>query len=283
MASHTRVSRGAVERNVSRNSSFVLSTTWIRSARKRRRPHSADRSHLSAWPVLGMLLTACAGQESSQRGTAVVDPPDAGQQESDAASTADMTPASSAACKITPSWLEPHKQCDADSDCQVIGYRTGCCPAEQVVGIAKLDADEVQACADEAPPVCPTTASCKGGLSRAEDGRATRDNLDNVAVSCVDHVCTTKVTKRPCGNALSCDSDEVCVVYQNTPNSVPSSPDTGNNALFSYACIKNDCQQHLDCKCAQALCDLRQDAQRVCAIEFADAHEGDVECTPMHD
>jgi len=227
-----------------------------------------------------MLLTACTAQGAGTSAVTVATGTDAGQDEteSDAATSGAQMP-SGPPCKVSESWLQPHKMCKADSDCTTVNYRTSCCATEQVVGVNHMDVDQVQACADNAPPICMAADSCNGMESRAEDGRSPNADLTNVAASCIDNICQSKVTTRSCGTA-SCQADELCVVYQNTAGT--QSDGTGN-ALFGYACLKNPCQQQLDCTCAQTLCDARADVVRTCSVKFATANEGDIFCTPEAD
>ncbi|HEY2735338.1 MAG TPA: hypothetical protein VGI70_15180, partial [Polyangiales bacterium] len=179
-----------------------------------------------------------------------------------------------APCKISSDWLMPYKQCDVDDDCQVGAYRTNCCVNQIVVGIAKNDGDTVQACADQAPPVCPNSGGCSTAPDRAEDGRAVGD-LNDVEVHCVDNVCRSQVAMRACGPMLTCQIDEVCTIYENVPGSMSATP--GQNAVYTYQCDKNPCpSERLDCSCAQSLCDAKTDALRMCTIEFAS--ESDVYC-----
>jgi hypothetical protein len=232
-----------------------------------------------------LLATACGGDQARLAGTAQVtpfEPPDAGQVETDAATSPDETSTSAANgmthCKITPQWLEPHKQCSMDADCETVAYRSSCCPTQQLVGVSRADADLVQACADEAPTPC-NQSMCLGHPDRTEDGRAVQADFSNVAVHCVQNTCQTTVTTRPCGKDLNCNADEVCVVYENVPGSPPAVPGTGANAGYSYACRQNSCgDKRLDCTCAHALCDSLQDVLRRCAVDLTDAAEGDVYC-----
>jgi hypothetical protein len=169
-----------------------------------------------------------------------------------------------------------------DADCETVAYRPNCCPAQQIVGVSHTDADQVQACADEAPAPC-NSNSCAGRPDRAEDGRAVQTDFSNVSVHCVDNACQTSVAKRACGNSLTCEADEVCVIYVNVPGSAPPDPDSGENALFTYACQKNSCgDKRLDCSCAQALCDARADVPRRCAVDFTQASQSDVFCNLDH-
>jgi hypothetical protein len=232
-----------------------------------------------------LLATACGSEQAHLAGTAEVtpfEPSDAGQVETDADASAEETSTSAAngttRCKITPQWLEPHKQCSADADCETLAYRSSCCPTQQLVGVSRTDADLVQACADEAPAPC-NQSMCLGHPDRAEDGRAVQSDYSNVAVHCVQNTCQTTVTTRTCGKDLSCKADEVCVVYENVPGSPPAVPGTGANAGYSYACRQNSCgDKPLDCTCAHALCDSLQDVLRRCAVDLIDAAEGDVYC-----
>jgi hypothetical protein len=237
--------------------------------------------------MLGMLLAACAGDESQRASTAVVVPsatPDAAQSDVNPATDGDGGPAgsSTATCTITPQWLRPYKACTVDADCETVAYRQTCCPAQQIVGVSHTDADQVQACADQAAAPC-NNSSCAGRPDRAEDGRAVQTDFSDVTVHCVDNACQTAVAERACGKSLTCEAGEVCVIYQNVPGSAPPLPDSGENALFSYACAKNSCgDKHLDCSCAQALCDSRADVPRRCAVDFTQASQSDVFCSADH-
>jgi hypothetical protein len=232
-----------------------------------------------------LLATACGADQARLAGTAEVTPSefaDAGPVEADAATSPDETSTSAANetphCKITPQWLEPHKQCSVDADCETVAYRSSCCPAQDIVGVSRADADTVQACADEAPAPC-NNSTCVQRPDRAEDGRAVQADFSNVAVRCVQNTCQSSVTTRACGKDLNCNADEVCVVYENVPGSPPAVPGTGANAGYSYACRQNSCgDKRLDCTCAHALCDSLQDVLRRCAVDFTEAAEGDVYC-----
>ena len=234
--------------------------------------HRSQRSHLTIW-LFGAALSAACGdgnalQTVSVRATS--DTEDAAVADAEAPSTAPTLHA----CRVDATFLGARKACTRDAECEAVSYRPDCCGTKVVAGVAIESADEVRACAEEAPPIC---SVCGVKPTRAEDGRSVVG--DDVVARCVSRQCRSVVESRRCGSALRCNAGELCVASENVRGGTSSGDHTGDNALISYACVPNPCQHAIDCSCAQPACDLRSDAIRQCHIEFSE--DADVTCVPV--
>ena len=232
----------------------------------------APHAHLYAW-LFWAALAACQAQEARDVVPVSVMPNedagtgDASAEDADKPMSSSMRPQ---AC--TAKDVSRHKVCTQDADCQVFAYRPSCCATQVVVGAAIDDADELQACVDNAPPVC---ADCPVEPTRAEDGRVVVG--DDVVARCVSGECTAQVETRACGSNQRCQADELCVMTENVKDPRPGdAPAPDNDALKTYTCEPNPCGADIECGCAQSLCDERKDRLRQCEITFS--ADADVVC-----
>jgi hypothetical protein len=184
-------------------------------------------------------------------------------------------------CIVDEAYVEARKGCSVAEDCALFTYQATCCAEQQVVGIALEDRDEAQACADRFTSNC---RACDPTPKRAEDGRVVSD-ASIAAVQCVDNRCVSWVAKRECGETTSgpriCESDEICVVYENVEGGLQSDPDSADDKGKTYRCEPNPCPGPLACSCAQALCDARNDVARTCEIK--NNAEADLTCRAHRD
>lgn len=228
--------------------------------------------------VVGIATISCG--PGDMRPTTSVAPPEA-PDASTAMSQTDVTSmdddaggiAHTQTCRFDLAFLTARKTCSTDDDCTLFDYQPSCCPTDvRVVGIARFELDEAEACAE-----AQRTCGCdKEPLpDRAEDGRVVNE-LSTVVARCIAGQCTSRVTQRECGNSHICEPGELCVSYENVAGGLPPDPDSKDNAILTYRCEPDPCHDRLDCSCAKALCDARDDVPRKCEIKrSADA---DVVC-----
>jgi hypothetical protein len=177
-------------------------------------------------------------------------------------------------CVLNEAFLDTRKACNSDSDCALLSYQAVCCSDLLVAGIAAEHLEDAQSCTK---PLC----ACPPSLTRAEDGRAVTDPNTQPAVQCIDQRCSSRVTQRQCGAKRVCAPNEICVTYENVQGGIPPDPDSGDNLYLTFRCEPNPCPEHLDCACAQPLCDARNDAPRECEIK--NNEESDLTCRPFVD
>lgn len=177
-------------------------------------------------------------------------------------------------CVLNEKLIEARKACSSDADCALLSYQTICCSDLLVVGIAAERLEDAQTCTKA---IC----ACEPSLTRAEDGRAVIDPTTQPVAQCIDQRCFSRVTQRQCGAKRICAPNEICVTYENVPGGIPPDPDSGDNVYLTFRCEPNPCPDHLDCSCAQPLCDARNDAPRTCEIK--NNKESDLTCRPFVD
>jgi hypothetical protein len=234
-------------------------------------------AHFPLWPIrviVVLIAAGCAGDAPDK--VAPIRVIDSGNEQPDASDAAVSVPKN---CLVTPTFLLDYKRCSVDADCAVVSYRAGCCKPLTFAGVASSDADYVSACAAQASKTC---HACDDSPSRAEDGRYVPGDASNVAATCVDNACRTRVTMRQCGSQLHCAPTELCVTYEHnaqSPDKAP--PSSGGNSLITYVCAPNPCDGELDCNCAKDLCDQDATQPRHCEIQRND--QSDVACVPYLD
>ena len=220
--------------------------------------------------VFSIVLLACG---DSGRETRVV-PRDEGAPTSPSVQADGSVPTDDPKCVVNQAFIDTRKACSSDADCALLPYQTSCCSELLMVGIAAERLEEVQACTK---PIC----NCEPSLTRTEDGRAVTEHNSEATVQCIDQRCSSRVTQRQCGAKRVCAPNEICVTYENVPGGFPPDPDSGDNAYLTFRCEPNPCPDHLDCDCAQPLCDARNDALRTCEIK--NNEESDLTCRPFVD
>ena|GEM_PF-4173338 len=231
------------------------------------RASSSCRAALSC--VFSLVLPACG---DSGRGTRVVPRDDSRAPTSLDERRDGSVPQEDVKCVLNEQLIETRKACSSDADCASISYQVSCCSDLLVVGIAAEHLEDAQKCTK---PIC----ACAPGLTRAEDGRAVTDPNTQPVVQCIDQRCSSRVTQRQCGAKRVCAPKEICVTYENVPGGFPPDPDSGDNVYLTFRCEPNPCPDHLDCACAQPLCDARSDAPRGCEIK--NNEESDLTCRPV--
>lgn len=113
------------------------------------------------------------------------------------------------------------KACAVDQDCVVVFHQTDCCGSLEAYGI---DADAQGAYDEaEAPCVMPATCDCAPMPTPAEDGDATGDNQEIVAV-CVANQCQSQIPDAgPLQWHTTC-GDPVCSGYTKPDGVEPCTP-----------------------------------------------------------
>lgn len=163
-------------------------------------------------------------------------------------------------------YVEGHKACASDDDCEVIPVRWKCC-TETLVGIASELRADFDACDPSRPGEPPPECTCDSELVRAEDQRLSTlaDHADTEVV-CLAGRCQTRVTARSCAELGSCAKGELCVGYQSAKPGV----------AVEHQCVFNPCSDLLSCECAQDVCTNLSEQERSCAID--DVVDSDVFC-----
>lgn len=220
--------------------------------------------------VLAIALQACAEPHEKR----FLIPPD--ERDAETASSelpdsgsADSGQAQAQICVLNEAYVEARKACNSDADCSSVEYQTTCCEEQWTAGIASEYLETALTCVK---PRC----GCEPLMTRAEDGRALVEGNAVATVQCVEQRCTTRITERQCGSQRLCGPNEICVTYENVPGGLPPDPDSGDNAYLTFRCEPNPCPERLDCTCAQALCDARNDVPRSCEIRTN--QESDLTC-----
>ena len=161
--------------------------------------------------------------------------------------------------------FEVLRGCADSEDCTVAQKQLDCCGTQSVVGIASEHETEFMTLEGTCFPAETACACPASAYVRAEDGR---DSADAVAeATCVDGTCRSRVVSRACGDSLTCDSGELCLVVTTT---------TGPSGTTEYSCVANPCAgELLGCSCAEDLCALGDGHSRLCETETT---LGDVLC-----
>lgn len=203
-------------------------------------PHS--RSFHAA--VFALLLgSACGGEDGS--------PYTQGPRNTDRRAVEEPPPCPA----FNARYRDQFKACQVDEDCGSLPVKVTCAGSLKVYGVAVEDADAFEECLPEFPPL-----NCNLPLEapRAEDGRVSSDDdLLDIAAHCVENKCQARIDERPCGKTgLVCTDGQLCVALQNTDGAI------------EYDCATNPCSgSELDCQCAESVCQMRTDAERMCAID----------------
>jgi hypothetical protein len=179
-------------------------------------------------------------------------------------------------CAVNEDYIAERKACSSDADCSSLTYQALCCTELLLVGIAKDQLRDAQACMASKEVVC----ACAPGLERAEDGRVVNERGET-EVRCIEQQCTSRVSQRLCGAKQTCAAGEICVSYENVPGGPPPDPDSGDNAYLTFRCEPNPCANQLACECARRLCDAHDGAVRMCEIK--NNAETDMTCRPFID
>ena len=230
------------------------------------RASSSSRAALGC--VFPIVLLACSDAGADRR---VAVPPDVFDSGELADSSESML---SDICVANEQYIAERKACNSDADCSALMYQETCCDDLIVAAIASEYLANAAKCTK---PVC----NCEPGLMRAEDGRVITEGVSRPVVQCIEQRCFSRVTQRQCGAKKICTPNEICVTYENVPGGFPPDPDSGDNAYLTFRCEPNPCVDHLDCACAQSLCDARNDATRRC--EIRNNEESDLTCRPFVD
>jgi hypothetical protein len=158
--------------------------------------------------------------------------------------------------------------CSVDDDCTVVQKQLDCCGSQSVVGIATEHESEFSSLEGGCYPTETQCACPASAYVPAEDGRDTADGT--VDAVCVQGLCESRVDTRSCGDALTCDSGDLCLVVTTT---------TGPSGTTEYSCVANPCAgELLGCSCADDLCAIGDGHSRACQTE---TKQGDVLCEDM--